>query len=222
MFKAVIFDMDGLLIDSEPFWRRSHIEVLANHGYKITEEDARAGAGKRTPDQVLVWHEMFKWQDLSNEDLVNEITDNVTNLIRLNGKALPGVHKVIKMFQIHKIPMAVASSSAEKIIEAVLDYLGIKSNFVFSYSAENEKRGKPFPDVFLTTANKLKVKPAECLVFEDSINGVKAAKAAGMKCIAVPEFPYNAEEFKAADIVMSTLENVDWPMIEKLWNASKH
>lgn len=217
MLKAVIFDMDGLLIDSEPFWRRSHIEVLANHGYKITEEDARAGAGKRTPDQVLVWQERFSWQDLSNENLVNQITDNVIKLIKLNGRALPGVYDTIKLLKEHKIPMAVASSSAEKIIEATLDYLGIKEAFKFAYSAENEKKGKPFPDVFLTTARKLKVKPEDCLVFEDSLNGVKAAKSAGMKCIAIPEEPHDKEKFKQADLIMPSLENVNWQILESLF-----
>jgi HAD superfamily hydrolase (TIGR01509 family) len=222
MLKAVIFDMDGLLIDSEPFWRRSHMEVLANYGYKITEEDARAGAGKRTPDQVLVWQERFKWQDLSSSQLEDEITDNVVRLIKLNGHALPGVHQTIKMLQAHKVPMALASSSAERIIEATLDYLGIKDNFEFAYSAENEKRGKPFPDVFLTTAQKLNVKPADCLVFEDSINGIKAAKTAGMKCIAIPESGSDFSEFKIADKTLASLEEIDWPLVMGLWPSSNH
>lgn len=217
MLKAAIFDMDGLLIDSEPYWRRSHIEVLANHGYAITEEDARAGAGKRTPDQVMVWQERFQWQDLANNELVEQITDNVIKLININGQALPGVHEVIDMFEAHKIPMAVASSSADKIIKAVLRYLGIEQKFEFAYSAEDEKRGKPFPDVFLTAAKKLNTDPSDCLVLEDSLNGVKAAKAAGMKCIAVPERNSQPKQLRIADVVVPSLVEVDWHLVKGLW-----
>jgi HAD superfamily hydrolase (TIGR01509 family) len=217
MLKAAIFDMDGLLIDSEPYWRRSHIEVLGKYGFMLTEDDVRSGAGKRTPDQVAVWQERFKWQDLSNEAVTRQIVDNVISLVHLNGQALPGVYEVIELLNKHDIPIAVASSSTPELIKVVLDRLNLGEHVKVWHSAEDEEHGKPHPDVFLTTAKSLSVEPGNCLVFEDSLNGVKAAKAAGMKCIAVPEHPHDPPKFKIADKVVSSLVKVDWLLIESLF-----
>lgn len=217
MVEAAIFDMDGLLIDSEPFWRQSHIEVLGKYGFVITEDDVRAAAGKRTADQVVKWQERFDWQELSNEVVTDAIVNTVTRLVHLNGIALPGVYDVIGILQKHGIPIAVASSSAPELIDAVLKRLDIKKYIQFAHSAEHEKHGKPFPDVFLSTAKRLNVNPENCIVFEDSLNGVKAAKAAGMKCVAVPEQPHDPEQFYIADLIVSSLEALDWHAIKKLW-----
>ena len=209
--------MDGLLIDSEPFWRRSHVEVLGKYGFVITEEDARLAAGKRTRDQVELWHERFGWQDPSIDDVTKQVVDNVINLIHVNGKALPGVDEVVNLMTEHDIPMAVASSSSQELIEVVVERLDLTNNMKVIVSAENEKRGKPFPDVFLTAASKLDANPENCLVFEDSINGIKAAKSAGMKCIAVPEQPYEQKSFSEADIVLQSLFNLEWRIVRSLW-----
>lgn len=114
--------------------------------------------------------------------------------------------------------MAVASSSSHRLIEVVLDRLGIRKFMQAVHSGEDEKRGKPFPDVFLSTAKSLGVTAAHCLVFEDSLNGVKAAKAAGMYCIAVPEEPYDRRLFEAEspDRIITSLEKISWKDIREL------
>jgi HAD superfamily hydrolase (TIGR01509 family) len=221
MIKAAIFDMDGLLIDSEPFWRKSHIEILGNYGFVVTEDDVRATAGKRTGDQVALWRERFQWEQPSNEAITDEIVQNVARLIHLNGAALPGVYDIINILKQHSIPMAVASSSAADLIDIVLKRLDIQRYMEFAHSAEREANGKPFPDVFLSTAKRLDVTPSSCVVFEDSLNGVKAAKAAGMKCVAVPEQPHDPNKFHEADLIVTSLEELRWPAIEKLWPGAK-
>jgi len=212
MIKAVVFDMDGLLIDSEPFWRQSHQAVLARHGHHVTEEDVRAAAGKRTADQVAVWQERFGFVEPSNQTMTDQIVDAVIASIHKHGQPMAGVDSLVKDLHTHGIPMAVASSSSMRLIEVVLERLGIRQYMQAVHSGEDEARGKPFPDVFLSTARTLGVAPEHCLVFEDSLNGVKAAKAAGMHCIAVPEHPYDLAAFQAAkpDKIVPSLEDVTW------------
>lgn len=221
MIEAAIFDMDGLLIDSEPFWRRAHIDVLGKYGFVVTEDDVRAAAGKRTGDQVDIWQQRFGWTAPSNAQVSQEIVSHVSDLIHINGEALPGVYSLIELLNVHSVPMAVASSSAPQLIDVVLDRLDIKKYMRFAHSAENEANGKPAPDVFLSTARRLGVEPSNCVVFEDSLNGVRAAKAAGMKCIGVPEHPYDPQSFQeaGADRIAKTLDKIDWSAITGLWKA---
>lgn len=220
MIQAAIFDMDGLLIDSEPIWRTSHINALAKHDVIITEDECRAMAGKRTDEVVRLWRETYGLEHISQSALEDEIVATVIDAIRLNGTALPGVQSVIELFLQHGIPMAVASSSTPEIIETVLNKLNVARYMKLAYSAKNEAFGKPHPGVFLTTANKLGVDEANCVVFEDSLSGVRAAKAAGMKCIAVPEdVNRHKPEFRAADLIVDSLEDVNWETITGLFRA---
>lgn len=218
MIKAAIFDMDGLLIDSEPLWRRSHVEINAKHGFTITEDDVRAMAGKRTDEVVAHWITRHGWEDADDEKLVRETIDKVIAQVNENAVPMPGVYEALELFKSHKIPIAIASSSTPDLIAAVIDKLKLEPYIQLAYSGANEKFGKPDPAVFITTARKLAVPPAGCLVFEDSLNGVIAAKAAGMKCIAVPE-PVNRKkpEFKKADMVVNSLSDVTWQTIEALF-----
>jgi beta-phosphoglucomutase-like phosphatase (HAD superfamily) len=220
MIKAAIFDMDGLLIDSEPFWRKSHVEALAEYDVTITEDDVRKMAGQRTDEVVRHWRETYNLTHIPNELLEESIVRRVMENITLKGQELPGVRSLIMLFNEHAIPMAVASSSAPEVIETVLVKLGLKDEMQFAYSAKYEPFGKPHPGVFLTTAEKLNVDVSDCVVFEDSLSGIRAAKSANMKCVAVPEEAnMNKPEFtQEADIVMSTLEHVDWPTLTALFS----
>jgi len=217
MIEAVIFDMDGLLIDSEPFWRASHISALARHDVVITEDDVRAMAGKRTDEVVRYWREHHGLTHVPNENLETEIAEKVIANINLHGEELPGVRKVIALLEEHSIPMALASSSSPEIITAVMNKLALAKHIKLAYSAKNEQFGKPHPGVFLTTAKKLGVRAENCIVFEDALSGIRAAKAAGMKCVAVPEaVNRDKPEFREADLILNSLSEVTWPMLETL------
>lgn len=216
MIKAVIFDMDGLLIDSEPLWRKSHRQVLAGYGHSVSEDDVRAMAGRRTAEVADNWRQRFEMAQPNTEALTQEIVDTVVAEISKSGTALPGVGRLVDELARHKVPMAVASSSSTKMIDAVLDRLQLRKYMQAVHSGEHEERGKPFPDVFLTTAKSLGVAAADCVVFEDSINGVLAAKAAGMLCVAVPEEPYNPIDFSSADLVVASLVLVRWSTLLQL------
>ena len=166
--------MDGVLIDSEPFWREADISVYASVGVHLTEEMCMQTMGMSCIGSVEYWYERFPWQGKSLEQVKDEIEYFVVDRVKSHGKAMPGVDYILDFFEKQQIQLALASSSSMHIIEAVLERLQIKSRFKVYHSAQFEKAGKPHPDVFLTTAKKLGVDPNECLVFEDSVNGVKA------------------------------------------------
>lgn len=177
-------------------------------------------AGRRTDEVVHHWRDAYNLQYVPNDELENTVVSNVIASIQINDRELPGVRKIIALLESHNIPMAVASSSSPEIIDAVLSKLSLKSHMKVAYSAKAEKLGKPHPGVFLTTAKKLGVRASYCLVFEDALSGIKAAKAAGMKCIAIPEkLNLSKPEFSEADIILPSLELVDWNVLCELFGS---
>ena len=205
--KAVIFDMDGLLVDSEPFWRRSHVKALSKVGVYITENDVREVAGLRPQDAVKHWYSIHPWNKASLEEVTSFVISNVINMIKQDCKPLNGVQHTIDLFFSQGVPLAIASSSPMEIINVVVNELGLREKIKVIHSAENEFYGKPHPGIYITTANILGVAPENCLVFEDAPNGVLAAKAAKMKCIAVPDAPIRGDKrFCIADAILDSLE----------------
>jgi sugar-phosphatase len=204
MIQAVIFDMDGLLINSEPFWKAVEIEVFKTVGIELTEEMCLDTVGLRIDEVVTYWHEKQPWSNISKQEIEDKIVNKMIERITNEGEALPGVYDVIEFFWNKKTPMSIASSSYLSIIEAVVKRLKLEGLFEVIYSAEFEKYGKPNPATFLTTAEKLGVSPTNCLVFEDSFNGVLAGKSARMITIAVPEF--DNPKFIIADKILNSLE----------------
>ncbi len=206
--KAVIFDMDGLLVDSEPLWEKAQIKVFEQLGIKMTVELCYNVKGMRVDEAMKFWHDMFKWEGKSLELVENEIMDEMAKLMA-EVRILPGVLDLIDFYSKKNIPMAIASSSYMRLINIAVERLGIKEKIAVIHSAEYEKRGKPAPDIFLSTAKKLHINPEKCLVFEDSVHGVKAGKAAGMIVVAVPQPEnYNNPNFDIADLKIHSLENL--------------
>jgi len=208
MIKAVIFDMDGLLIDSEPLWEEAEIKTLREVGVPLTKEKTKETMGLRVDEVVEHWFSHYPWKSPSKKEVEAKVVKRVIELVQEKGKARKGVERIVGLFANKKIPMAIASSSLAEIINAVLDKVSIREYIRVIYSAEHELYGKPHPGVYITTAKKLHVEPEFCLAFEDSPNGVLSAKAAKMKCIAVPDSAMkNNKIFFIADMVLDSLED---------------
>ena len=210
MIEAVIFDMDGLLIDSEPFWRRAQVFAFKTVGLKLTDDDMKQTMGRRIDEVVEHWYHERPWTGASQKDIEALIVDKVIELVNSEGVAMPGMFEVLDMLKGRNMPMAIASSSYPEIIDAVVQKLGIESYFDHIYSAVHETYGKPHPGVFISTAATLGIKPSRCMVFEDSPSGVLAAKAAKMWCVAVPEESNKNHKFiQTADLILESLSQFD-------------
>ena len=186
MINGVIMDMDGLLIDSEPFWRKAEIAAFQKLDCTLTDQMLGETMGMRNDEVVKYWINHFDVVDPNFGQLEIDILTSVQEQVERNGQLLPGVIDTLEFFKSQQIPIALASSSPMGIIQSVVDTLDIEKYFKVMCSAEFEEFGKPHPAVFLSASNYLRIAPEECLVFEDSVNGVIAAKAAKMKCIAIP------------------------------------
>lgn len=215
MIKAIIFDMDGLLINSEPLWQEAEILIFKQVNITLTPELCLQTKGLRIDEVVDYWYQKYPWTHLSKKEVEELIIGKVIELIHLKGEPLAGVDYAISFVRQKQVKIALASSSATKIIQAALQKLNLTDFFSEIYSAESEILGKPHPGVYLTTANKLGVSPQECLALEDSLNGVLAAKAAQMKCIAIPEpSQQNNLKFAIADIILKSLKELN----DDVWN----
>lgn len=209
MIKAVIFDMDGVLIDSEPFWRESEIEVFARVGLRLTEAMCRETMGLRIDEAVAYWHRRHGWEGPSPGEVAERVVGGLIERVRREGELMSGARHALAFFRSRGVKMGLASSSSYRIIGAVVERLGLGGEFECVYSAEEEEYGKPHPGVYLTAASRLGVGPTECLAVEDSLNGVLAAKAARMKCVAVPEPSARRDpRFAIADVTLDSLEEV--------------
>jgi HAD superfamily hydrolase (TIGR01509 family) len=207
---AVIFDLDGLLIDSEPFWRRAEIEVFARVGVHLTEQDTRQTMGLRIDDAVHHWYERRPWEGMAPVEVERAVTARVAELIEDEGAPMPGALAVIDLCRDRSIPMAVCSGSYAMVIEAALDRLGISASMSAWHSAEWEPLGKPHPGAYLSTAAKMGVDPTACLAFEDSFHGAISAKAARMRVVAVPEpAALSSPRWGFCDLVLGSLESFD-------------
>lgn len=184
--KVAIFDMDGLLIDSEPLWRQAERRVFRTVGVDLTDAMCHETQGLRSDEVVAYWYRRFPWTGKSRERVGAELIEAVIRLIVDAGEALPGVYDALSALRVSGLRLGLASSSPPRLIEAVVRKLGIEHCFAAMCSAVDHERGKPDPAVYLAAASRLEVAPAECVAFEDSVPGVRSAKAAGMRVVAVP------------------------------------
>lgn len=205
MTEAIIFDMDGVIIDSEPLWKKAIIQVMKHHGFEFTIAMCNRTKGMRVDEVTKFWKTELH-ASFDNNLLAQEIVKQVIYLITTEGVEMKGLIDLLKQIKARGLKIGLASSSSLEIIHSVLDKLSISSYFDCIQSAEKEEYGKPHPAVFISTAKKLNVNPFNCLVIEDSLNGIIAAKAAQMKVVALPE-PHEAKlaKFTIADSIISDL-----------------
>lgn len=187
MTNTVIFDMDGLLINSEPLWGEALDEVFATLGVSLGPELAHRTTGMRTIEVVDYWQRYFGWQGRSVEDVTEDIVDSVIGKVLTSATLQPGAIDILEAFKAREVKMGLASSSPRRMIMATLKHFHLPPYFEVIHSAEGELYGKPHPAVYISCAEQLGTLPMACLAFEDSINGMVAAKAARMKAVVVPE-----------------------------------
>ena len=222
MLAAAIFDLDGLLLDSEPLWREAEIAIFAEVGVELDDEMCRQTMGLRLDEVVDHWHERFPWEEPSPAELAERVVDRVAGLVVERGQLRPGARQVLDVVRERGLLVALASSSCYRLIHTVLDRFDLGGQFGVVHSAEDEELGKPHPGIYLTTARKLGVAPPRCLALEDSLNGVLAAKAARMRCIAVPEtFDGHDERLVVADLVVPSLLDVDDEVLAGMDSAER-
>jgi HAD superfamily hydrolase (TIGR01509 family) len=203
---AVLFDLDGTLVDTEPLYHEATRQLLARHGISpYTWEDHAGFIGVGTLETLEVLATRFGLPEPADVLLAEENTLYL-KLLRSSAEAFPQMRTLVERLHTAGVPMAVASGSSAEAIEAALVQCGLAEYFTATASAEEVPAGKPEPDVFLEAARRLSVAPRECAVIEDSGPGVAAAHAAGMRCLAVPSVPFSpgtgAEAaFRTADLV---------------------
>lgn len=204
--RAVIFDMDGVLIDTEPVWRKVEIEVFSRVGLQLREEQLLETMGVRIEQVVELWYSRYPWAGPSVEEIARQIEQGVIEYVRLGGAPKEGACEALTKTHDAGLPIAIASSSSETMIRAVVECLAIGQYVDIIASAQNEVEGKPHPAVYESAARRLGIPPEKCIAIEDAPNGVLSAKAAGMYCIAVPDPNFaNDPRIAKADLQLTSL-----------------
>lgn len=204
--QAVIFDMDGLLVDSEPFWQQAEYAVFSSLGVTLTPADCQQTIGWRCDDVVRFWHAKDPWPALNVEQVSNDIIDQVIMLLRQHGSLLPGALQALERCKQQQKAIALATSSAERLMHSVLEHFAISRYFTACCSAQHLPLAKPHPQVYLNAAAALNCPPQQCLALEDSVTGMIAAKAARMRCYVVPASSHFTDpKFALADKKLTSL-----------------
>lgn len=205
--KAIIFDMDGVIIDSEPLWRRAMIQSFNEIGIPFTDEECRMTTGLRFIEVTEFWFTKHGVTSMTTFEFDHLVISRLCELIKNEGKLMHSVEDALKYLKKEGYKIALGTSSNLLLMNTVIDELRIRHYFDAVCSAQHLEYGKPHPEVFINCAKELQIKPSECLVIEDSVNGVIAAKAAQMKVLVVPE-EENADnpKFAIADYKLRSLE----------------
>ncbi len=217
MITTVIFDMDGLLLDTEPLWGVSMLRVAEKHGIPITAERFKETTGLRIYEVTDHWAIHYPWDGNTPKQIADEILDDIIASSKKAATVLKGVEKALQLLKANNYKIGLASSSPKHMIDELVTHFDLTKYFDVITSADVVEMGKPHPGVFLHCAADLGSKQVECLVLEDSVNGMIAGKAARMKVVVVPdEAHYNDPRFSLADIKLHSLEEFDLDLLNRL------
>lgn len=182
--KAVIFDMDGVLVESEGLWKQAEFEIFSSLGVRITEKGSFLTRSMTTNEVTRFWFKQFPWEGKTLAEAEEMVIQRVMELIQSEDCVIQGVKGFIEKLKARHLKIGLATNAPQKIIPTVLERTKTTQLFDVVSSADFEVKGKPHPAIYLKTAKMLKVRPEECAVIEDSETGMRAAKNAGMTVIA--------------------------------------
>lgn len=218
--EAVIFDMDGPLIDSEPMWKEAEKLVFSSVGVQVSDSLSTYTASMTTREVTEFWFNHFPWSDKSLLEVENEVIDCVATLIADKGEPMKGVEEILHFFHKRNFKIGLATNAPSRLIPVVLNKLNISKYFLSSSSSENEIQGKPHPAVYLSTATKLSVAPSKCIAIEDSFSGLTAARKAKMKTIVVPSSnEFEDKKFDVSHLKLRRLSDFDDLGLHTLMNS---
>jgi HAD superfamily hydrolase (TIGR01509 family) len=213
---AVIFDLDGVLADSEQLWNEAKREVVKETGGRWRENAPRDMMGMSSPEWSAYMRDELE-VSLDSEEISRRVVDRMEKLYRERLPILPGAAEAVRALAA-RWPVGLASSSNREIIDLFLEESGMRGCFAAAVSSEEVQRGKPAPDVYLETARRLEVAPDTCVAVEDSSNGLRSADAAGMPVIAVPNphYPPEADALSLAAVTVDSVADVTPELIDGL------
>jgi HAD superfamily hydrolase (TIGR01509 family) len=213
-FEAVVFDLDGVLIDSEHVWDEARRSLARAHGRQWPDTASRDMMGMSSPEWSRYMHDVVGLAESPEEisaAVVRRLQDVYRRELPLLGGAVAAVERLAARW-----PLGLASSSNRELIDLVLELSSLGRFFRVTVSSEEVARGKPAPDVYLEAAKRLGVGPEECAAVEDSENGIRSAKAAGMRVLAVPNprYPPREDALAQADVVLESLAELTPRIVE--------
>lgn len=215
IIKGVIFDFDGVIIDSEPYWHIAKFRGFNDTGLPLSEEEVMQTLGKRIEEIAAEYKQKHGFSDEVAKKLIANIYERAQEEISKNALPINGLYDAINSLLKCGKTLAIASSSPVKIIIAALEKLQLRDAFKFVHSAEYERYGKPHPAVYLATSDMLDLNTNQCVVIEDSLTGLISAKAAKMRCVLIDE---KKDKYFGviADKVIGDLSEVDSELIREL------
>ena len=214
MIEAVVFDLDGVLLDSEEIWDRAREELARERGGRWHDRAQRDMMGMSSTEWSRYMADVIGLPE-PPEEINREVVRRLTELYREELPAIAGAREAVERLAA-RWPLGLASSSNRELIDLVLELLGVEHLFTATVSSEEVARGKPAPDVYLEAARRLGVDPTTAAAVEDSLNGILSAKAAGMRVIAIPNahFPPDEDALAAADVVLDSLAELTVEAVE--------
>lgn len=221
MQHAVIFDMDGLLLDSEDFWQQAEFAEFSALGVPLTLADTKKTVGWRCDYVVQYWYNQAPWHGVTQGEVADRIIDRVIELIKAHGRLMVGAREALELCRQLNLPVALATSSNHRMMRETLKHFQLLPLFDATCSAEFLPYAKPHPQVYLNAAAALGVDPTACVALEDSVTGVIAAKAARMRCIAVPDAAHQQDlRYQIADRQLVSLQEFNQPLLEQLFQGA--
>lgn len=204
---AAIFDMDGLLIDSEPLWDQAELDIFATLDVDLSRRSELPDTlGLRIDQVVRMWYETLPWNGPSQQEVTERIIARAINLVEEKKPLLPGVEQALQLCRAQGLKIGLASASPLHMLERVLSLFNLRDYFDVLASAEALPYSKPHPQVYLDAAARLGVDPLNCVTLEDSFNGMIATKAARMRSIVVPAEEYrNDARWSLANVKLDSL-----------------